>query len=111
MSTFKKCMADDLDVFINADEFAEMHDINQKQILAVVEGLTTKEQIISKGKGRVNFDGVYEKTVILHCRADDLGDLPARGNVIDLDGTVYIVADSVDDFGMVTITLEVSDVV
>lgn len=105
--TFKEQMQQDVAMFINADEFAEPHNLNGTICDVVLEGLTTQEQFT---KAAVNFtadfDGINGKTLILHCTTSDLPEVPKKGIIFELDGETYRVKDSVDDMGLATITLE-----
>ena len=65
MISFKEQLEVDLDIFINADEFAETHNINGQDVICVLEGLTTKEQI-TKANGTPAFDGISALTRVLH---------------------------------------------
>ena len=109
MKPFKEQAADDLGVFLNADEFAEMHTVNGVEVQAVLEGLTTKA-FVQHGGHRISFEGVDARTVILHLRATDIPQKVAQGNVIELDGEMYRIADTVDDMGLLTLTLEAGEI-
>lgn len=106
MSLFKEQLETDLDVFINADEFAETHSINGVETVCVLQGLTTKEQL-TKANNTPSFDGISGITRVLHVKTADMLEKVIEGNAIDVDGETYRVGDSVEDMGMTTITLEV----
>lgn len=106
MISFKEQLEADLDIFINADEFAETHNINGQDVICVLEGLTTKEQI-TKANGTLAFDGISALTRVLHIKTADLHERLAHGNVVELDGETFRVGDAVEDNGITTITLEV----
>lgn len=108
MKPFKEQAADDLGVFLNADEFAETHTVNGVEVQAVLEGLTTKEFV--QHSARISFEGVDARTVILHLRATDIPQKVAQGNVLELDGEMYRIADTVDDMGLLTLTLEAGEI-
>ena len=108
MKPFKEQAADDLGVFLNADEFAETHTVNGVEVQAVLEGLTTKEFV--QHSARISFEGVDVRTVILHLRATDIPQKVAQGNVLELDGEMYRIADTVDDMGLLTLTLEAGEI-
>lgn len=101
--TFKKCLADDLNVFFNPEEFGEEHDLNGTKCLAVIEGLTTTGQIT---RSTVNFAAVHGKTVIVHTKTAEVPEVPEKGTIFTLDGDIYQIADSADDCGLLTIMLE-----
>ena len=48
--------------------------------------------------------------MILHLRAADILQKVARGNVLELDGEMYRIADTVDDMGLLTLTLEAGEI-
>lgn len=104
MKSFRQQVADDLGVFLNIDEFAKEHTINGMQVQAVCEGLTTKEYVQRTGRSGL-FEGVDARTVILHIRKTDIPNV-VHGNVIELDGEMYRIADVTDDMGILTLTLE-----
>lgn len=105
MISFKEQLEADLDIFINADEFAETHNINGQDVICVLEGLTTKEQI-TKANNTPAFDGISGVTRILHIKATDLSERVVHGNAIEVDGEIYRVGDVVEDMGLLTVTLE-----
>ena len=109
MKPFKEQAADDLGVFLNADEFAETHTVNGVEVQAVLEGLTTKEFVQHRGH-RISFEGVDARTVILHLRAMEIPQKVAQGKVLELDGEMYRIADSADDMGLLTLTLEAGEI-
>ena len=48
--------------------------------------------------------------MILHLRATDIPQKVAQGNVLELDGEMYRIADTVDDMGLLTLTLEAGEI-
>lgn len=106
MSLFKESLENDLDVFINADEYAETHTVDGVGVTCVLQGLTTKEQL-TQPNNTPAFDGISGITRVMHIKTADLPQQVVEGNIIDVDGETYRVGSSVDDLGMTTITLEV----
>lgn len=107
MSAFKDALSADFDTFINGDEFADIHEIDGIEIMAVVQGLTTKEAFT---RTPAYFDAVHGKTTVVHCKTGDLASVPAKGNILTLDGEIYRVSECTDDMGICTIILEVDAV-
>ena len=89
-------------VLMNANEFAENHNLNGTTCLAVVEGLTTKER---SARISQNYDGVYGSTVIVHVAKSALPEVPVYGQDFYLDEELHYVEDCTDDLGMLTIEL------
>ena len=104
MSTFKECLEQDLDTFINMDEFAEEHDLNGTMTLCVVQSPTDRD-IFLQQRDLQGFDGIYGKQVIVHVKKSDLPELPPEQQVFRLDGETYMVSEVIDEVGMVTIVL------
>lgn len=104
MKTFREQSSDDLGVFLNLDEFAEIHRVNGMEVQAVLEGLTTKEYVQRAGRG-ASFEGIDARTLVLHIRKADIPPV-AHGNVIEVNGEMYRIDDVTDDMGILTLTLK-----
>ena len=105
MSDFKEMVAKDLtDVFINADEFADEHDLNGTVCQAVVQSPTSQERFIT-GRYYDEYNGISGVEVMVHCRKADMPETPVEGQVFALDGTPFFVNSVADDMGMLSIEL------
>ena len=105
MSAFKDMIAADLDdVFFDAEEFTEEHDLNGTRCFCVVEGMTAREgfQQSEKYKG---YDVVHGATNVVHVKKAALGELPVEGEVFKLDGEIHYVHSCAEDTEMLTICL------
>ena len=104
--TLKSQVAADMALFLNTDEFADMHDIDGNQVAAIVD-----EDIIKQRSNRQggNFDGVYRGEVVLYVKAADLSRRPVRGQAIRLDGRLMLVDDCAESDGMLEISLEANE--
>lgn len=108
MSAFKTIIAADIDdVFVNLDEFADIHVLNGVELRCVTQGLTTNQAITKQAKHAVDYGDVDNQTLIVHIRTSLLSEELVSGNVIEFDDMTYRVADVVDDMGLTTLTLEV----
>lgn len=106
MSGFKDVVAaDNGQVFINGDEFADIHTINGVDVLCIMEGLTT-EEMLTKANATPSYDGINSTTRILHVKTENMPERVVYGNAIEVDGEMYRVGDVVEDMGISTITLE-----
>lgn len=89
-------IAEDIDNVIFSD-FGEMHYIDGKEVLAIVEKDTSK---ILNDRFRLGFDGSFQVFLMIHAKTADLERLPPEGDYIDVDGRDYSVISSTDDCGL-----------
>ncbi len=122
MSSFKNMVASDIkNVFLNINEFAELHTIIydgvtydgelHEGIPVVLSGLKEKDrrQLVTD-----HVEGLYLISTIMRCAASDLGGVvPEKGMKIKInDGTFFRefkVASSVCELGMIRAELEAID--
>ena len=104
MRAFKEIIAEDVHrVFLNVDEFSDMHNINGTDMPAQID---TNEQIEREKRMNQSADGVYLNQKLVYVAASDFGPMPKQGSVLKLDGRTYRVADAVDEYGVYSITIE-----
>ncbi|EFU77744.1 hypothetical protein [Lachnoanaerobaculum saburreum] len=102
--SFKEILNQDIEnVFLNTLEFADIHNVDGKDMPVQVDD---NEVIEREKKAKSNMDGVYVKQKLIYVKAKDFGSLPAIGRQIMLDGKRYLITDSTDEYGIYTITLE-----
>lgn len=121
MSGFKDMVAaDNHNVFLNIDEFAERRTVEYDgeryvDIPIVMSGMKEKDwrQLMSD-----HLQGLYLVSSVLHCAAADLGgNQPEKGNRIRINDTEgdggffkeFYVASSVCEMGMLRVELEAID--
>lgn len=105
--TFKNIVHDDLNVFINVEEFAEEHELNGKMLMAVVVNDAMQPRSISRPNENFGpYDAVYSKLATVHLKTEDLDEIPREGMIMVLDGKEYHVTAYCSDMGMSTINLE-----
>lgn len=102
MSKFKEHLTYDLSVFFNLDEFAETHDIDGRQVVAVVDSDILK---IRSERITERYDGIHKGEVAVYVRAVDLPDRPVFGQHVRLDDKLYLVAECTEDMGVLEIVL------
>jgi len=105
MSLKDLIQADINNVFFNADEFADWHDIDGKRLLCVVDDQVIRER---DGGQRNQVDGLYLDEVTLSVNQSDLPKRPVRGQVMKLDGKLYLIS-KVSGVDMLEIVLEAND--
>lgn len=106
--TFKEQIAVDcVNVFINKEEFSEIHQINGVEMPCQIDNneLIEREKRYQNTKG-MHSDGLFIKQLLIYVKAEDFGKLPAIGRVVTVDGKSYIVTDAIDEVGIYSIALE-----
>ena len=102
--TFKDCIKSDIaDVFLDTDEFSEIHTINGKQMPAMVDEM---EQIEREKRYNQDMNGAFTNQKLIYVSASDYGAAPAQGSRLVFDGTVFLVSDVVEEDGMYSITID-----
>lgn len=102
--SFKDMLSNDINIFLNDDEFAEEHDLNGTRCKAVVQSPQSRKSFTVDGN-YADFTSIYGMLIIVHCKTADLDEIPIEGQRFDLDGKIYTVASCIDDMGILTITL------
>ena len=108
--TFKDTIRKDIkSVFLNFDEFGEIHCLNGKEKLVIIDEneLTEREKktkIIGNigGAGK----GLHIKQLLFYIAAEDFGKLPSPGNKLNFDNKEYVIADAENEDGIYSISLE-----
>lgn len=107
---FKELVAiDNQRVFLNIDEFSEIHTINGKSIPCLIDNneLVDREK---KYRYKVNHyvDNLSIKEILLYVSVKDFGPMPLTGRQLILDGKKYTVMEAINEDGIYSITLEVN---
>lgn len=104
MMSFKDILAADVhEVFMNVDEFSDMHTVNGKPMAVQIDN---NEQIEREKRYNQHMDGIYVKQILMYVSAEDFGPLPKHGTSVSLDKKMYRVADAISEDGVYSITLE-----
>lgn len=88
VKTFKDFAAEDIfAAFFNGNEHADMHLVDGKECLVILEESTLKEHSSHWEAGaKQNFDtGLYNAYTVLYIRAEDYGPKPKVGKPLILD--------------------------
>lgn len=100
MPNFKDIVAQDIDLFLNKEEFAEPLIIDGREVTAVLDQ-------ISDSKTPLAFaEGVSLLTHTLFVSESELGRAPEQDQWLVINGSRYRVERVGDDMGMLTIWLE-----
>lgn len=105
--TFKEQIAlDNQNIFINLDEFGDIHNVNGKDMPTLID---TNELIDRERRYKFNHslyaDGVYLKEILIYVKRSDFGPLPAIGRLLKVDGKTYTISEAIDEDGIYSIAL------
>lgn len=102
MSAFKDAIAKDVtDVFLNVDEFADVHEINGERVACVIDTSVVKE-------AADGLEGVFINAKTIYVRVGDIA-TPVEGATLYVDGSMHLVRSvSVED-GMLVIVCEANE--
>lgn len=99
--SFKEQIAADLDsVFLNLDEFAEIHRVEGSKIPVVVDN----DQLNKLKKGQIL--GLVEADMLLMGKAADFPADLEPGRLLNVDGRELIIKNSGEDMGLVEVALQ-----
>jgi hypothetical protein len=102
MSNFKFYINNDLPTFFNVDEFAEYHDIDGQQVMAIIES----DQLNERPRHPVELyrvtDGIYQSSITIYVKSTDY-DKPVVGQRIHVDGEDYYVVSVAEEHGLLKI--------
>lgn len=112
--TFKECVESDVDeVFFNEDEHADIHTVDGKKVLVVLETSRLQEHSAHWEAGaKQNFDtGLYTAHTILYIKVSDYGPRPKVGKQLVMDqGTkeqrTFTILKCEDEAGVYRMTME-----
>lgn len=93
----------DTDIFFNPDEFGELHDIDGRQLLIVVDN-----DRLSKRTQR-EYDEIYVGDLLYFVKATDYGSRPKPNSVQLFDKRPYEIFDIRENMGMYEIILKGSE--
>ena len=98
--SFKDQIQQDLDaVFLNTDEFAELHRIEGKEIPVVVDN----DQLVKLKQGQIL--GLVEADLLLMGKESDFPADMEPGRLLNVDGRELLVATSGTDMGLIEVAL------
>ena len=97
--SFKDMVQQDRGIFLNIDEFGEVHRVEGQNITVVIDDNTLRER---QGGAEV---GVAESSLMLFAYVEDLPPRREAGESINVDGREYIVDDWSEDMGIAQVAL------
>jgi len=100
MPSFKDVLAQDVDLFLNPDEFADTHTIDGRPVRAVIDENSDNQHPL------VYAEGVSLVRKVLFVAPSELGFRPREGMELKVDGALYEVSRCSDEDGVYAIVLE-----
>lgn len=101
--SFKDQIKQDLsDVFLNLDEFADLHRIEGKEVPVVIDS-DMLEKLSKIGDNRIH--GMDEAGMVIMGKASDLPENLDPGRLLNLDGREVIVVTTTSEMGLVQIAV------
>ena len=102
---FRDDLEADLETFFNEDEFASLHLVNGVEMAIILDNDLLKE----RQRKSNDPDGIYIGDLLFHAKKSIFGDRPVPGQIINLDGKIYRVADMQEDEMVYSITLAANE--
>lgn len=101
--SFKDQIKQDLsDVFLNLDEFADLHRIEGKEVPVVIDS-DIMAKLSKIGDNRIH--GMDEADMVIMGKASDLPENLDPGRLLNLDGREVIVVTTASEMGLVQIAV------
>lgn len=101
--SFKDQIKQDLsDIFLNLDEFADLHRIEGKEVPVVIDS-DIMAKLSKIGDNRIH--GMDEADMIIMGKASDLLENLDPGRLLNLDGREVIVVTTTSEMGLVQIAV------
>lgn len=101
--SFKDQIKQDLsDIFLNLDEFAELHRIEGKEVPVVIDS-DIMAKLSKIGDNRIH--GMDEADMVIMGKASDLPENLDPGRLLNLDGREVIVVTTTSEMGLVQIAV------
>ena len=89
-------------VFLNPDEFAEIHSINGQNMTCIIDKHLSRQRT---NRQNDDYDGLFMWQIILFVKETDLGYVPEYDQRITVDGKWYTVVECIGDSEILEITL------
>lgn len=101
--SFKDQIKQDLsDIFLNLDEFADLHRIEGKEVPVIIDS-DIMAKLSKIGDNRIH--GLDEADMVIMGKASDLPENLDPGRLLNLDGREVIVVTTTSEMGLVQIAV------
>lgn len=99
MAKFKDIINSDLGIFMNSDEFADIHKIDGRDVSIIVDN----DRLIDRSKKE--FDGITVGEILYYARVSDFNEKPKKNSPQNFNGRLMYIFDVREDDGMYEIIL------
>ena len=104
---FKDMVAEDIkNIFLNLEEFGELHMIDGYEMLAIIDENELTER---DNKVKTMAEGLHRKQLLIYVAGEDFGKEPLIGRLLELDGEYYTVTDVSNESGIYAISMEANE--
>lgn len=106
MNTFKEqILQDTKNVFLNTEEFGELHHINGTPVCIIIDNneMVEREKRYAAGTYK---NGISTRQVLFYVTAEAFGPLPQPGRTLTLDKQTYVVTDAISEGGIYSVSME-----
>lgn len=101
---FKDMILEDIkSIFLNPEEFGELHTVDGKEMIIIVD---ENELVEREKKTKTMAEGLHNKQLLIYVSKEDFGPEPLINRLLELDGSDYVVTDVSDENGIYAISLE-----
>lgn len=104
--TFREQLNEDLNVLLNAEEMADVLNINSKEIICIL----SEDNEVGKKNNQNNYDNYglfFENKILTMAKKEwDKIDNPSYGSTIYFDNTSYKITSKIESFGLIKLKLE-----
>lgn len=101
---FKDMIQRDIkNIFLNQEQFGETHVVDGKEMSIIIDD---NELLERENKVKTMAEGLHTKQLLVYVSAEDFGQEPLIGRMLELDGELYKVAGVSNELGIYAITLE-----
>lgn len=105
--SFRDQIECDLSTFINLDEFAEVHNVDGKDMPIIIDNdLLEEKRLKYGGQDFFKGEGLFRGEVLFHVAKQEFDKKPVVDKIMRLDNNIYKIIEVTETEGMYTITLE-----
>lgn len=101
MRTFKEQAELDIAAMLDADVFADEHDLNGITCICVVQGVTSKADFGNK----LVYTEMVQGQIQVDCEKNALPEVPFTGQLFTVDSDLYTIDSVADNMGMLSIRM------